>query len=168
MLLKKIDTLETFLQTYRKHFSQTFWKFFAKNTKTVSLEVKKIWNSKKSWKNWVSTNDPLNLLNAALRAVVKLYNQKFDNFLLKSQLKAERVPVKSLKRFLWTRRRQFWKPHEKTIDKSPTKKTAVIFTKVKGSLLTFSADTMNAALTNSTEVFFSESPKCHRWKTEAN
>ena len=80
---------------------------FYHNAKIIPRVTRKIGNSKFPGKNEFSTNDPLNLLNAALRAVAKLYNQQFDNFLLKSELKAERVPVKPLKRFLWTRRRQF-------------------------------------------------------------
>ena len=127
----------------------------AKNTKTVSPEVKKYGTAKTPEKTEFSTNDPLNLLNAALRAVVQLYNQNFDNFLLEAELKAERVPVKPLKRFLWTLRRQFWQPRGKTIKKIP-EKICSNFSKVKGSLLTFSAHTLNAALTNFTEVFLAK------------
>ena len=92
-------------------------------------KMKELQNSRK--KTEFSTNDPLNLLNAVLRALAKLYKQKFDIFSLKSELKAERVPVNPLKSFLWTRSRQFWRPHGKTNDKSPKKKNVVIFSKVE-------------------------------------
>ena len=81
--------------------------FFCQKYQNSSSRGQKKELQKLQKKTEFSTNDPFNLLNAALRAVVKLYNQKFEKFLLKSELKAERVPVKPLKRFLWTRRRQF-------------------------------------------------------------
>ena len=83
-------------------------------------KMKELQNSRK--KTEFSTNDPLNLLNAVLRALAKLYKQKFDIFSLKSELKAERVPVNPLKSFLWTRSRQFWKPMEKQSTKFRRKK----------------------------------------------
>ena len=77
---------------------KTFENFLPKIPKQFLSRSKKYGTAKTPEKTEFSTNDPLNLLNAALRAVVKLYNQKFDNFLLKSELKAERVPVKHLKK----------------------------------------------------------------------
>ena len=111
-------------------------------------------------KTELSKKYPLNLLKAALRAVVKLYNQKFDNFSLKSELKAERVPVKPLKRFLWTRRRQFWQPRGKTFDKSMKKKHEFrLSSKIEGFCHNVSVDTLNAATTNSMEFFSRKSDK---------
>ena len=132
----------------------------AKNTKTVSPEVKKYGTAKTPEKTEFSTNDPLNLLNAALRAVVQLYNQNFDNFLLEAELKAERVPVKPLKRFLWTRRRHFWQPRGKTFDKSMKKKHKFrLYSKIEGFCQNVSVDTLNAATTNSMDFFSRKSDK---------
>ena len=121
----------------------------------------------RKWKNYktpekteFSTNDPFNLLNAALRAVVKLYNQKFEKFLLKSELKAERVPVKPLKRFLWTRRRQFWQPRGKIIPKSMNEKHNFRHSsKIEGFCQNVSVDTLNATTTNSMDFFSRKSDK---------
>ena len=96
--------------------------FLSKCKKKSPRARRKRKNYKTPGKTDISTNDPLNLLNAVLRAVAKLIKQKFDIFLLMSELKAGRVPVNPLKSFLWTRSGQFWKPHGKTIDKRPKKK----------------------------------------------
>ena len=167
VLQKNPVFLNQFRRRHGWQFQQPCQRIFVKMQKK-SPRVRRKWkNYKTPEKTEFTTNDPLNLLNAVLRAVAKLYKQKFDIFLLMSELKAERVPVNPLKRFLWTRSRQFWKPHGKTIDKKTEEKYVVIFPKVKVFLLNFSAHTLNATLTNFTEVF-SESPKNHRWKTEAN
>ena len=127
---------------------------FLSKCKKKSHRVSRKWkNYKTPEKTEFSTNDPLNLFNAVFRAVAKLYKQKFDVFSLMSELKAERVPVNPLKSFLSTRCMQSWKPHGKTIDKILKKKNVVIFRRVKCSLLNSSAHTLNAALTNFTEVF---------------
>ena len=156
VLQKNPVFLNKFRRRHGWQFQQPCQRIFVKMQKK-SPRVRRKWkNYKTPEKTEFSTNDPLNLLNAVLRAVAKLYKQKFDVFSLISELKAERVPVSPLKSFLWTRSRQFWKPHGKTIDKSPKKKNVVNFTKSKGSLLTFSAHTLNAALTNFTEVFLAK------------
>ena len=90
----------------------------------------------------------------------KFYNQKFDNFSLKSELEAERVPVKPLKRFLWTHRRQFWQPRGKTFDKSIKKKHKFrLSSKIEDFCQNVSVDTLNAATTNSMDFFSRKSDK---------
>ena len=99
-------------------------------------------------------------MNAALRAVVKLYNQKFDNFSLKSELKAEKVPIEHLKIVPWTRRRQFWQPRGKKFDKSMKKKHKFrLSSKIEGFCQNVSVDTLNAATTNSMDFFSRKSEK---------
>ena len=92
---------------YTENTSHKPFDNFLPKVPKVSPEVKKYGTAKTPEKTEISANDPLNPLNAALRAVVKLYNQKFDNFSLKSELKAEKVPIEHLKIVPWTRRRQF-------------------------------------------------------------
>ena len=160
MLLEKNDTLENFQQTYKEHFSQTCWYFFLPKIPKQFLPRSKKRTAKTPEKTEFSTNDPFNLLNAALRAVVKLYNQKFEKFLLKSELKAERVPVKPLKRFLWTRRRQFWQPRGKIFPKSMKEKHKFrLSSKTEGFCQNVSVDTLNATTTNSMDFFSRKSDK---------
>ena len=152
VLQKNPVFLSKFRRKHGLQFQQPCQRTFVKIQKKISQgqkKMKELQNSRKSrlFHKWSSQP-----IECCFESGGKFYNQKFDNFSLKSELEAERSPVKPLKRFLRTRRRQFWKPHWKTIDKSPTKKIVVIFPKLKGSLLTFSAHTLNAALTNFTEV----------------
>ena len=98
MILLKISCRHTENTSHKPfdNFLPKIEKKFLPRSKNMELQ-------KLQKKTEISTNDPLNLLNAALRAVVKLYNQKFDNFLLKSELKAEIVPIEHLKNVQWTR-----------------------------------------------------------------
>ena len=158
--MKVLQKNPVFLNKFRRKHGLQFqqpWQWIFVKMQKKSPRVRRKWkNYRTPEKTEISTNYPLNLLNAVLRAVAKLYKQKFDIFSLIAELKAERIPVNPLKSFLWTRSRQFWKHHGKTIDKSLKKVNVVNFSKVKGSLLTFSAHTLNAALTNFTEVFLAK------------
>ena len=159
-----------FLNFSCRHIENTSHKpvdnFLPKIPKQILPRSKK-WNCKNSRKKTeFSTNDPLNLLNAALRAVVQLYNQNFDNFSLKSELKAERVPVKPLKRFLWTRRRQFWQPRGKTFDKSMKKNHKFgLSSKIEGFVKMF-LSTHWMQLRQIPWTFFRENPTNRRRITE--
>ena len=142
-----LDAWNTVLTTMPIKFSQN-----PKNSPTVKRKLR---NNKKPKKSKFSTIGPLNLLNAVSRVVVKLYTQVFEKFSLKVRFQSWKSSSKTPQKVPWTRRRQFWEPRVKTIDKI-RKKNCRNFSKAKRSLLTFPADTLKAALTNSTGFFLTK------------